>query len=49
MVSSCNVLANYYVLTMYNPSYTACSLYNEILNKAYDLSQLELDTYNNYL
>ena len=49
MVSSCNVLANYCVLTMYNPSCRVCSLYNEILNKANDISQLELDTYNNYL
>ena len=49
MIFACNALANYCVLAMYNPNHIACSLYNEIFNKANDISQLELDAYNDYL
>ena len=49
MVSACNALANYCVLAMYKDNHYACQSYNLIFDQANDISQLELDAYNDYL
>ena len=49
MIFACNALANYCVLAMYKDNHYACQSYNLIFDQANDISQLELDAYNDYL